>query len=153
MDPNLPVYELATLPDAIESATWACGRFGSLFTIFGLAALFMSAVGLYGVMAFSVAQRRQEIGVRMALGAERSTILRMVLREGTFQLAVGTALGLGLGYVLAKPLSFVTYGVTLSDPFLYGFVLATLGSAGLLACFVPARTATLSDPVEAMRPH
>ncbi len=153
MDPNLPVYELATLPDAIQRSTWAFGLFGSLFTIFGLAALFMSAVGLYGVMAFSVAQRRQEIGVRMALGAERSTILRMVFREGTFQLAVGAVLGLLLGYALAKPLSFVTYGVSLADPFLYAFVLATLGTAGLLACFVPARTATLSDPVEAMRPQ
>ena len=153
LDPNLPVDGLESMPDAIQQATWAFGLFGSLFTIFGLAALFMASVGLYGVMAFSVAQRRQEIGVRMALGASQQRILRMVFNEGTMQLGIGTALGLGLGYVLAKPLSFVTYGVSLADPFLYLFILGTLGVVGIVACLVPARSATRSDPVSAMRPQ
>jgi hypothetical protein len=153
LDPNLPVDQLKAMPDAIQTATWAFGLFGSLFTIFGVAALFMASVGLYGVMAFSVAQRRQEIGVRMALGASQRRILRMVLNEGTVQLGIGTALGLVLGYGLAKPLSFVTYGVSLADPFLYLFILGTLGVVGLIACFVPARSATRSDPVSAMRPQ
>jgi hypothetical protein len=153
LDPNLPVDELKAMPDAIQSATWAFGLFGSLFTIFGIAALFMASVGLYGVMAFSVAQRRQEIGVRMALGASQRRILNMVLNEGTTQLGIGTGLGLVLGYALAKPLSFVTYGVSLRDPFLYFFILGTLGVVGLVACFVPARSATRSDPVSAMRPQ
>jgi ABC-type antimicrobial peptide transport system permease subunit len=77
----------------------------------------------------------------------------MVLREGTVQLTLGAALGLLLGYALVKPMSFVTYGVSLTDPFLFVFVLATLGSAGLLACVLPARSATRADPVEAMRPR
>ena len=153
IDPNLPVFELAPMRTAISQATWAFGLFGSLFTIFGLAALFMASVGLYGVMAFSVAQRRQEIGVRMALGAEPPRVLRMVLREGMMQLAVGTVLGLALGYLLSKPLSYVTYGVSLADPFLYLFILGTLGTAGLLACLLPARSATRADPLEAMRPQ
>ncbi len=153
LDPNLPVSDLQAMPAAIQRATWAFGLFGSLFTIFGLAALFMASVGLYGVMAFSVAQRRQEMGVRMALGAAPTRILRMVLNEGTVQLGIGMALGLLLGYGLAKPLSFVTYGVSLSDPFLYLFILGTLGVVGLLACFVPARSATRADPVSAMRPQ
>jgi predicted permease len=153
LDPNLPVDGLQTMPNALEEATWAFGLFGSLFTIFGLAALFMASVGLYGVMAFSVAQRRQEIGVRMALGASGPTILRMVLNEGTAQLAIGIGLGLALGYGLGKPLSIVTYGVTLADPFLYLFILGTLGVVGLIACLVPARSATRSDPVSAMRPQ
>ncbi|HKJ02786.1 MAG TPA: ADOP family duplicated permease, partial [Longimicrobiales bacterium] len=152
LDPNLPVSDLQAMPAAIQSATWAFGLFGSLFTIFGVAALFMASVGLYGVMSFSVAQRRQEIGVRMALGASRRRILRMVLNEGTAQLGIGMVLGLLLGYVLAKPLSFVTYGVSLGDPFLYLFILGTLGAVGLVACFVPARSATRADPVSAMRP-
>ncbi len=151
LDGNLPVFNLAPMPEAIEKATWAFGLFGSLFTLFGAAALFMAAVGLYGVMAFSVTQRRREIGVRMALGAARPRILRMVLGQGTRRLALGGALGLLLGFVLAKPLSFVTYGVSLADPFLYLFILATLGGAGLLACFIPARSATRSDPAAAMR--
>ncbi|MDH5761107.1 MAG: ABC transporter permease [Gemmatimonadota bacterium] len=153
LDPNLPVDELRSMPDAIETATWAFGLFGSLFTIFGFAALFMAAVGLYGVMAFSVAQRRQEIGVRMALGASRQTILRMVLNEGTVRLAVGTGLGLALGYGVARPLRMVTYGVTLADPFLYLLILGTLGVVGLVACFLPALSATRADPASAMRPQ
>ena len=151
LDRNLPVDGLKAMPEAIQTATWAFGLFGSLFTLFGAAALFMASVGLYGVMAFSVAQRRQEIGVRMALGASEPRVLRMVLNEGTSQLALGSALGLALGYGLAKPLSIMTYGVSLSDPFLYLFILATLGSVGLLACFIPARAATRVDPVTAMR--
>jgi predicted permease len=153
MDGDQPVSDLGTMSEAIESSTWAFGLFGSLFTIFGFAALFLAAVGLYGVMAFSVAQRRQEIGVRMALGAAAATILRMVLREGAGRLALGTGLGLVLGYVLVKPMSIVTYGVKVTDPFLLLFILATLGSAGLLACILPARSATRADPVEAMRPR
>jgi putative ABC transport system permease protein len=153
LDPNLPVYDLAAMPVAIQASTWAFGLFGALFTIFGLAALFMASVGLYGVMAFSVAQRRQELGVRMALGASPRRILGMVLNEGTLQLGIGSALGLLLGYALARPLSFVTYGVSLADPFLYLFVVATLGSTGLLACFIPARSATRADPAAAMRPQ
>ena len=153
LDPNLPISDLEEMTVSIQTATWAFGLFGSLFTIFGLAALFMASVGLYGVMAHSVAQRRQEIGVRMALGAEPSRILRMVLSEGTVQLGLGIALGLLLGFGLSKPLSFVTYGVSLADPFLYLFILGTLGVVGLAACFVPARTATQADPATARRPR
>jgi ABC-type antimicrobial peptide transport system permease subunit len=91
--------------------------------------------------------------VRMALGASPRRILGMVLNEGTLQLGIGSALGLLLGYALARPLSFVTYGVSLADPFLYLFVVATLGSTGLLACFIPARSATRADPAAAMRPQ
>ncbi|HZD04357.1 MAG TPA: FtsX-like permease family protein, partial [Longimicrobiales bacterium] len=113
MDPDLPVYRLGPMDEAIEEATWAFGLFGSLFTIVGMAALFMAAVGLYGVMAFSVARRRQEMGVRMALGAGPRKILGLVLRRGGVQLAVGTMLGLALGYGIGRPLSVMTYGVDL----------------------------------------
>ena len=89
----------------------------------------------------------------MALGAAPGRILRMVLSEGTRRLAMGMALGLLLGFGLARPLSFVTYGVSLSDPFLYLFILSTLGVVGLTACLIPARTATRSDPATAMRPQ
>jgi predicted permease len=152
LDANLPVYNLGTLEDGIREATWAFGLFGSLFTLFGIAALFMAAVGLYGVMAFSVAQRRQEMGVRMALGAGPSDIVGMVMRRGGVQLAIGIALGVGLGYGMGLPLSAVTYEVNLADPVLYAAIVATLGLAGLTACLVPARAATRTDPVEAMRP-
>ncbi len=153
LDPDLPVSDVATMPEAISASTWSYGLFGSLFTIFGVAALFMATVGLYGVMAFSVAQRRQEMGVRMALGAAPGQIMRMVLRRGTGQLAMGAGIGIGLGVLLGKPLTFVTYGVRLTDPLLYIIIVCTLCAAGVLACLVPARSATRADPVSAMRPQ
>jgi putative ABC transport system permease protein len=151
LDSNLPVYDLTSLARAIDEATWAFGLFGSLFTIFGLSALFLAAVGLYGVMAFSVTQRRQEMGVRMALGAGPDRILRLVLRKGIAQLSIGMTAGLGLGFLLSRPLSFVTFGVETTDPVVYGSIVLTLTAAGLLASVVPARSATRTDPVEAMR--
>ena len=151
LDPNLPVYRLGALSDAIDQSTWAFGLFGSLFTIFGIAALFLATVGLYGVMAFSVNQRRQEMGVRMALGAAPVSIRKMVLGRGAKQLAIGMLLGVGLGYALAGPLSAVTFGVETSDVSVYGAIVMTLGLAGLLATIVPAFAATRTDPVEAMR--
>ena len=152
LDANLPVYQVGSLAQGIEQATWAFGLFGSLFTIFGASALFLAAVGLYGVMSFSVNQRRQELGVRMALGAGPGTILRMVLRKGFWQLGVGMGVGLGLGYLMAKQLSVVTFGVDSGDPVVYGLIVVTLGLAGFVATVLPARSATRANPVEAMRP-
>ena len=151
LDRNLPVYSLQPLGEAIEASTWAFALFGSLFTIFGAAALFLAAVGLYGVMAFSVSQRRQEMGVRMALGAERGTIMGLVLRKGAAQLGLGIALGIVMGAGMGQPLRFVLYGVEAGDPAVYGSVIVTLMTAGLVACILPARTATRTDPVVAMR--
>ncbi len=151
LDRNLPLYRLQPLGEAIEQATWAFALFGSLFTIFGAAALFLAAVGLYGVMAFSVSQRRQEMGVRMALGAERGSIMALVLRKGAVQLGLGIALGIVMGAGMGQPLRFVLYGVETGDPAVYGSVVLTLTLAGLVACILPARTATRTDPVVAMR--
>ncbi|MCG6955424.1 MAG: ABC transporter permease [Gemmatimonadetes bacterium] len=151
LDPNLPVYGLESMPRAIESATWFFGLFGSLFAIFGIAALFMAAVGLYGVMAFSVNQRRHEVGVRMALGAGPREIMHMVLRRGAGQVGLGLLLGLGLGMLMARPLSVVTFGVRLGDPAVYLIVVGTLIAVGILACVIPGRSAARTDPVEAIR--
>lgn len=152
LDRNLPIFEVDSLRRAIDQATWAFGIFGSLFAIFGISALFLAAVGLYGVMAFSVTQRRQEMGVRMALGAGPDRILRLVLRRGIAQLAAGMAMGLVLGFLLSKPLAVVTFGVDGADPTVYVAIVLTLSLAGLIATLVPARSATRADPMEAMRP-
>jgi predicted permease len=151
LDPNLPVYNLYGLDRSISEATWAFGLFGGLFAIFGAAALVLAAVGLYGVMAFSVAQRRQEMGIRMALGADRGTILRLVLGKGGKQLVVGIAVGLLLGAGMAGPMQFILYGVEVGDPIVYGSIAVTLGLAGLVACLLPARAATRTDPMVTMR--
>ena len=151
LDPNLPVYELYALDRAISDATWAFDLFGALFSIFGVAALFLAAVGLYGVMAFSVAQRRQEMGIRMALGAERGSIMKLVLVKGGLQLALGITIGLVLGAGMAGPMQFILYGVEVGDPVVYGSIALTLAAAGFVACLVPARAATRTDPIVAMR--
>ena len=151
LDPNLPVSDLYGLDRAISEATWAFGLFGGLFAIFGIAALVLAAVGLYGVMAFSVAQRRQEMGIRMALGADRGSILRLVLGKGGKQLVFGITVGLLLGAGMAGPLQFILYGVEVGDPIVYGSIVVTLGLAGLVACLLPARAATRTDPMVTMR--
>jgi len=151
LDPNLPVYDVVTLENAIQQATWAFAMFGRLFTIFGAAALFLAAVGLYGVLAFSVSQRRLEMGIRMALGAEHGSIVRLVMKKGMVQLGIGISAGLIIGASMGGPLRFVLYGVEKGDPTVFAGVVITLLAAGLLACVVPARAATKTDPMEAMR--
>jgi putative ABC transport system permease protein len=119
--------------------------------IAGFVALFLAAIGLYGVMAFSVSRRRHEFGVRMALGASARAILTMVLGQGLRQLALGIAIGLGLGMLLARGLQFVLFGVDPSDVQVYAGIVAVLGLTGIAACVVPARRATRVEPSIALR--
>ena len=135
IDPALPLYWVRTMEESVESATWAFGIFGSLFTIFGAASLFLAAVGLYGVMAFSVSRRTQEMGVRMALGAGARDVI-----------------GLALGAAMAQPMSVIFFDVEPSDPTVYAAIILTLGLAGFLACLIPARRATQIELVDALRP-
>jgi len=153
IDPGLPLYFSRTIDEAVAEGTWGYGLFGSLFTIFGVVALFLAAVGLYGVMAFSVSRRTQEMGVRMAMGAEPRSILRLVLGAGMRQLGIGALIGLGLGALLVRPMRVVFFEVEPSDPLVYAAIVATLGLAGLLACLVPARRATRVQLVDALRPE
>jgi predicted permease len=153
LDPNLPIYWAYSMEQVIENTTWAFGLFGTLFGLFGAAALFMAAVGLYGVMAFSVSLRTQEMGIRMALGAYGKDIVRIVLKKGFVQLGVGMAIGLGLGAALSRPLQLIMFDVNASDLSVYAVIVVTLGLVGMLACLVPARRATRVDLVEALRPE
>ncbi|MFC1662195.1 ABC transporter permease, partial [Gemmatimonadota bacterium] len=151
LNPNLPIYQLSSHDEALKQATWAFKLFGVQFSVFGSLALFLAAVGLYGVMAFSVNQRRREMGVRMALGANAASVLGLVLTRGARQVGLGTALGLGLGATLGGPMRYVLYGVETGDPWVYLLIVAILAFAGFVACILPARAATRTDPVEAMR--
>jgi ABC-type antimicrobial peptide transport system permease subunit len=152
IDVNLPLYWVMPMRQVLADNSWAFSLFGSLFTIFGGAALFLAAVGLYGVMSFSVAQRRREMGVRMALGAEARDILRIVFNRVFVQLAIGLAVGLGLGYALSQPLRFVMFGVETSDWSVYLAIVVTLVATGLIATFFPAQRAVRVDPLTALRP-
>jgi putative ABC transport system permease protein len=153
LDANLPIYQALTMEDVIESSTWAFGVFGSLFAIFGVIALFMASVGLYGVMAFSVSRRVQELGIRMALGAHAKNIVGLVLKRGLVQLGIGITGGLALGALLARPLRVVLFDVSTGDASVYLAIVVTLAFAGLLACIIPARRATRVDLVEALKPE
>lgn len=153
IDPDLPLYWVRTMEESVETSTWAFDIFGSLFTLFGAVALFLAAVGLYGVMAFSVSQRTQEMGVRMAMGAETKQVMGMVVGRGMRQMAIGGAFGLALGALMVRPLAIVFYDVDPSDPTVYAAIVGTLAVSGLLACLIPARRATSVDLVKALRPE
>jgi len=153
IDPSLPLYFMRTMEETVAAGTWGYGLFGSLFTIFGVVALFLAAVGLYGVMAFSVSRRRQEMGVRMAMGAEARNILGLVLGNGMRQLGLGALIGLGLGALLVQPMRVIFFQVEPTDPLVYVTIVLTLGLAGLLACLVPAHRATRVQLVDALRPE
>lgn len=152
IDPGLPLYWLRTIEESVQTSTWIFTIFGSLFTTFGVAALFLAAVGLYGVMAFSVGRRRQEMGIRMAMGAGTRAVFGLVLGKGMRQLALGAAIGLALGAAMARPLAVVFFDVRPSDPTVYGAIIVTMTLAGLLACVLPARRATQVELVDALRP-
>ncbi len=156
LDSNLPTYFAGT-PGRFHNEILSANRIiATLFTIFGIVAFILSAVGLYGVMSFSVNQRTQEFGIRMALGADAARIFRMVMTQGAWQLAIGLVLGVGgiallLGVIAAAALKNILFKVNALDPTIYFAVAGLLTLVAAVSCFVPARRATRVDPVAALR--
>jgi putative ABC transport system permease protein len=156
LDPNLPVYFAGT-PARLHNEILGVNRItATLFTIFGVVAFILSAVGLYGVMSFSVNQRTQEIGIRMALGADAARIFRMVMTQGAWQLGIGLFLGAGtaallLGVVGAAAVQNILFKVNALDPVIYCAVAGMLSMVAAASCFVPARRATRVNPMVALR--
>jgi putative ABC transport system permease protein len=111
----------------------------------------LAAVGLYGVMAFNVARRTREMGVRMALGAQPADVVRLIVRQGMIQLAAGLLLGVGLAYLLGRLLKIILFEVSAVDPLVYGGTVAVLVLAATAASLIPARRATRVDPMVALR--
>jgi predicted permease len=156
LDSNLPTYFVGT-PARLHNEILGTNRMiATLFGIFGAVAFILSAVGLYGVMSFSVNQRTQEFGIRMALGADAARIFRMVMTQGAWQLVIGLILGAGgaallLGVLAAAALQNILFKVNALDPFVYFAVAALLTFVAAGSCFVPARRATRVDPMVALR--
>jgi ABC-type antimicrobial peptide transport system permease subunit len=156
LDSNLPTYFAGT-PGRLHDEILGGNRIiASLFTIFGAVAFILSAVGLYGVMSFSVSQRTQEFGIRMALGADAAKILRLVMTQGAWQLGIGLVLGAGasallFGVVGKSALQNILFKVDTLDPILYFAVAGLLTIVAAASCFVPARRATLVNPMVALR--
>jgi ABC-type antimicrobial peptide transport system permease subunit len=141
------------LQDAIDrsDSVWKRHFFGYLFTAFAAVALLLASIGIYGVMAYSVAQRTQEIGVRMALGAQPREIIGMVIRQGARLVGLGLALGFVAAYFTAQLLAGNLYGVSPHDPPTFALVPLLLAAVALVACWLPSRRATLIDPIIALR--
>jgi len=151
VDPNVPVYAVRTMEDVI-ARSMAERRFAlQILGFFAGVALLLAAIGIYGVMAYTFSQRRHEIGIRMALGAQPRDILRMALSEGMTLVAVGLGSGLVGALILTRFLRSMLYAVSPNDPLTFVALPALLAAVALLACFVPARRATQVDPLVALR--
>jgi len=151
VDPEVPVYSVRTLAEIVSDRTAQRRLAVMLITVFAAVALLLAAVGIYGVMSYAVAQRTQEIGIRMALGAERRDILRMVLRHGSLMAAAGIGLGLAVALGLARLITSLLFQVSATDPPTFSLVPVVLIAVALLACYIPARRATRVDPLVALR--
>jgi putative ABC transport system permease protein len=150
LDKDLPVYRVKTLEQYLGTAI-AQPRFNALLLgMFGLLALILTAIGLYGVMAYSVAQRTREIGIRMALGAKGRDVLHLVLRQGLTLTVMGLVIGIGSSYFLTQLLTKLLYGIGRTDPVTFVITSLILTGVALAACFVPARRATKVDPMVAL---
>ena len=151
MDADLPLFGVKTLPEYL-SASVATPRFSTtLLSVFSGVALVLTMVGLYGVMSYSVAQRTNEIGIRLALGAQSRDVLLMIVKQGSMLILLGLAIGLAGAYAASRLLSSLLFGVTAKDPFTFAAVAALLALVALLACYIPAWRATKVDPMEALR--
>src|SRR4029079_5247173 len=151
VDPEIPVYAVRTMPDIVSDRTAERRLAVMLIAVFAAVALVLAAVGIYGVMSYAVAQRTQEIGIRMALGAERRDILRMVLRHGSLMAVTGIGLGLMVALGLARLITSLLFQVSATDPPTFSVVPVVLIAVALLACYIPARRATRVDPLVALR--
>jgi putative ABC transport system permease protein len=151
LDEDMPLYDVRTLEERLALNYWGDKIFGSLFAIFASIALLLAAVGLYAVIAQSVSQRTQEIGVRIALGASPPNILRLVFLQGIRQLAIGLGLGILAAVALTRVLKSLLVQVSPTDPATFAGVVVVLGAAAALGCLLPAKRAMRVDPVVALR--
>ncbi|HVG29682.1 MAG TPA: ABC transporter permease [Pyrinomonadaceae bacterium] len=154
VDANLPLKDIKTQIEQADETLAMERLFAKLLSLFGLLALLLAAVGLYGVLAWSVSQRTHEIGIRMALGASRAAVLKMILSQGLTLTLSGVAVGLAGAYALTKYLASLTdmlYGVKPTDPLTFAVIAASLTLVALVACYLPARRATKVDPLSALR--
>jgi putative ABC transport system permease protein len=151
LDAQLAPSKILTMEKVIADSTTRENFNVLMLSVFALVALSLAAVGIYGLMSYAVEQRTQEIGIRMALGANQGKIMRMVLGQSMRLAAIGTVVGLALAFGLTRLLAGFLFGVKSSDPLTYSVVVIVLAAVALLAAFIPARRATRVDPILALR--
>jgi predicted permease len=150
-DPDLPMFQIRTMSERVQSSLWLRRSYSWLFSFFAAVALTMALGGIYGVISYAVSQRTNEIGIRMALGAQRTDVLRLVLRHGMLLAGIGLMIGLGGALALTRLMRTLLVEVSPTDPLTFSLVPLLLGAVTLLACLIPARKATRVDPMVALR--
>jgi putative ABC transport system permease protein len=151
IDRSQPVYDVKSMSQIVGASVSQPRLYTLLLGIFATLAVVLAAVGIYGVMSYSVTQRSHEIGIRMALGADRSDILKMVVGNGMLLAAIGMAVGLGAAFIAARVLESLLFGVGIRDVTTFISVPLLLAAIAFLSCFIPARRATRIDPMVALR--
>jgi putative ABC transport system permease protein len=151
LDPEMSPMDTRPLSEIISFALLPARFAAALFGLFGVLALLLASVGLFGVMSYSVSQRTHEIGIRATLGAQRGDIVRLVLKQGLTLTAIGLVIGLIISLASARVLSSLLYDISATDPLTFAGVSLLLVAVASLACYIPARRATKVDPVVALR--
>src|SRR4029077_13299025 len=149
--PTVPVFDASSLDDSIAASLFSARISASLLSVLGSAALLLAAMGLYGVMAYSVAQRTNEIGIRIALGARGGDVLRLVMTEGARLAGIGYLAGAAAALGLTRFFADLLFGVRANDPWIFGGTAALMAAVTLLAVYCPARRAMHVDPIVALR--
>ncbi len=150
-DKNLPVFLVRTQTEQVEQTLFQERAMARLASFFGAVALLLACIGLYGLLSYEMTRRTKEVGIRMALGAERSNVLRLVVRKGMLLVAAGAATGIGMALVATRFMASMLYNVRASDPATMAGVTVLLGLVGIAACWLPARRAMRVDPMVALR--
>jgi len=151
LDTNMAITNVQTIQEIMRQGLWAPRMGAGLLTVFGGLALILAAVGVYGVLSYSVSQQTREIGIRMSLGAQQNQVLRLVIGQGIRLAVAGLVLGLLAALGLMRVLSSLLFGVSAHDPITFGGISLVLVSAAILACYIPAKRATKVDPIIALR--
>jgi ABC-type antimicrobial peptide transport system permease subunit len=150
LDKDQPIYNIRTMDDVVMNSLGTRRVSMQLFAVFAIAALLLAALGIYGVMAYSVTQRTQEIGIRMALGAQRSDVLALVIRQGMTLTVIGVVVGLAGAFALTRLMANLLFGVGATDPDTFIWIPVLLAAVSFLACYIPARRAAKLNPLTAL---
>jgi putative ABC transport system permease protein len=151
VDPDQPVIDVRTMTEVISRSVWQPRLYAILFGVFAAVAVALASVGVYGVMAYSVSERTREIGIRVALGAQRHDVLKMVVAQGMKLALIGAGIGLAGALALTRLMQSLLFEVSPTDPLTFAGLAALLTFVALLACYLPARRATKVDPMVALR--